>query len=51
MTERKSRTLKPLAFDEYCRFDSYALFLGIKRASLYALKESRSIKTAIFIES
>jgi hypothetical protein len=32
-----SRTLEPLAFDEYC--------------SLYTLKESRSIKTAIFIES
>jgi hypothetical protein len=37
--------LTPLAFDEYCRFDTSALFYHIKRASLYALKESRSIKT------
>ena len=40
-----SRTLEPLAFDEYCRFDTSAFFLRIKRA------ESRSIKTAIFIKS
>jgi hypothetical protein len=44
-------TLEPLAFDEYCRFDTSAFFWGIKRASLYSPKESRSIKTAIFIES
>ena len=40
-----SRTLEPLAFDEYCRFDTSAFFLRIKRA------ESRSIKMAIFIKS
>jgi hypothetical protein len=51
MTGRKSRTLEPLAFDEYCRFDTSALFRGIKRASLYSPKKSRRIKTAIFIES
>jgi hypothetical protein len=56
MIGRKSRTLEPLAFDEYCRFDTYAFFLRIKRGSLYKAvrindKESRSIKTAIFIES
>ena len=28
-----SRTLEPLAFDEYCRFDTSAFFWGIKRAS------------------
>jgi hypothetical protein len=46
--------LEPLAFDGYCRFDTSAFFFSIKRASLYNLstvKESRSIKTAIFIES
>jgi hypothetical protein len=43
--------LESLAFDEYCRFDSSAFFPSIERASLYAGKESRSIKTAIFIES
>ena len=47
----KSRILELLAFDEYCRFDTSALFRHIKRASLYMPKESRSIKTAIFIES
>ena len=47
----KSRTLELLAFDEYCRFDTSAFFRNIKRASLYVPKESRSIKTAIFIES
>ena len=26
MTGRKSRTLKPLAFDEYCRFDTSAFY-------------------------
>jgi len=41
----KSRTLELLAFDEYCRFDTSAF------RSLYTEKESRSIKTAIFIES
>ena len=35
MTGRKSRTLEPLAFDEYCRFDTSAFFMRIKRASLY----------------
>jgi hypothetical protein len=48
---KKSWTLKPLAFDEYCRFDTSAFIYSIERASLYAVKESRSIKTAIFIES
>jgi hypothetical protein len=47
----KSRTLKPLAFDEYCRFDTSAFFWGIERGSLYSPKESRSTKTAIFTES
>ena len=49
----KSRTLKPLAFDEYCRFDTSAFFWRINRASLYTPKESRNIKTAVdlFIES
>ena len=51
MIDRKSRTLELLAFDEYCRFDTSAFFMRIKRASLYTHKESRSIKTAIFIES
>ena len=37
-------------FDEYCRFDTSAFFGYIKRASLYIPKETRSIKTAIFIE-
>ena len=46
-----SRTLELLAFDAYCRFDTSAFFQGMKRASLYPLKESRSIKTAIIIES
>ena len=39
-----SRTLELLAFDDYCRFDTSAFFLHIKRASLYMQKESRSIK-------
>ena len=51
MVTRKSRTLEPLAFDEYCRFDTSSFFWGIKRGSLYFPKESKSIKTAIFIES
>jgi hypothetical protein len=52
MTGKKSRTLEPLAFYEYCRFDTSAFFLkGITRASRYPLKESISIKTAIFIKS
>jgi hypothetical protein len=46
-----SRTLELLAFDEYCQFDTSAVFMRIKRGSLYTHKESRSIKTAIFIES
>jgi hypothetical protein len=46
-----SRTLELLAFDEYCRFDTFAFFMRIKQASLYTHKESRIIKTAIFIES
>ena len=33
MTGRKSRTLELLAFDEYCRFDTSAFFLHIKRGS------------------
>jgi hypothetical protein len=48
---RKSRTLEPLAFDEYCRFNTSAFFWEIKRGSLYFPKESRSIKTAILIGS
>ena len=47
----KTRTLKLLAFDEYCRFDTSAFFMRIKRASLYTHKESRIVKTAVFIES
>ena len=50
MSGRKSRTLELLAFDEYCRFDTSAFFYEIKRGSLYFVKESRSIKTAIFID-
>ena len=46
-----SRTLELLAFDEYCGFVTSAFFLRIKRGWLYTKKESRSIKTAIFIES
>ena len=46
-----SRTLEPVAFDEYCRFDTSAFLWGIKRGSIYSPKESRSVKTAIFIES
>ena len=48
---KKLQTLKLLAFDEYCRFDTSALFSGIQRASIYTLKESRSIKMANSIES
>ena len=47
----KSWTLELLAFDEYCCFDNSDFFLRIERGSLYTEKESRSIKTAIFIES
>jgi hypothetical protein len=43
--------LEFLAFDEYCRFDTSALLSSLQRASIYTLKESRSIKTAISIES
>ena len=50
MISIKLRTLELLDFDEYCRFDTSAFFLHIKRASLYMEKESGSIKTAIFIE-
>jgi hypothetical protein len=42
--------LELLAFDEYCRLDTSAFFWRMKRASLYTPKESRSIKTAIFID-
>ena len=42
--------LELLAFDEYCRFDTSAFVMRIKR-SLYTHNESRSIKTAISIES
>ena len=42
----KSWTLELLAFDEYCRFYTSALFLRIKRASIYMDKQRRSIKTA-----
>jgi hypothetical protein len=45
----KLQMLEPLAFDEYCRFDTFAFFCYIKRASIYLPKESRSIKTEIFI--
>ena len=48
---KKLQTLKLLAFDEYCRFDTSELFSSIQRASIYTLKESRSIKTANSIES
>jgi hypothetical protein len=59
MSGKNSQILEPLAFDEYCRFDTAAFFMRIKRASLYTMlytsssthKESRSIKTAVFIES
>jgi hypothetical protein len=52
----KSRTLEPLALDEYCRFDTSALFIRIKQGSPFyrgTQKESTSIKTAVdmFIES
>ena len=40
----QSRMLELLAFDEYCRFDTSAFFMRIKRASLYTHKESRSMK-------
>ena len=30
-----SRTLEPLAFDEYCRFDTSAFFLDIKRGYMH----------------
>ena len=46
-----SRTLELLAFNEYCRFDTSARAGRIKRGSLYTPRASRSIKTAIFIES
>jgi hypothetical protein len=48
---RKSWTLEPLAFDEYCRFDTSAFSSRIKRGALYLTEESRSIKTAVLIES
>ena len=50
LSRAKSWTLYLLAFDEYCRFDTSAFFMRIKRAWLYTNKESRSIKTEIFIE-
>jgi hypothetical protein len=45
--------LEPLAFDEYCRFDTSAFFMRTERGSPYTHKESRSIETAVdlFIES
>ena len=48
---KKLWVLELLAFDEYCRFNTFSFFWRIERASLYTPKESRSIKTAIFIES
>ena len=51
LAARKSRTLEPLAFDKKSTFDFFAFFMRTKRASLYTHKESRSIKTALFIES
>ena len=51
MTDKKSRALELLAFDEYCRFDTSALFLRIKLASLYTKKESRSIKYSLIAKS
>jgi hypothetical protein len=48
---KKLRMLEFLAFDEYCRFDTSALLSSLQRASIYTLKERRSIKTAISIES
>jgi hypothetical protein len=51
MIKKKLWMLEPLAFDEYRRFVTFACPREIKRGSLYPLKESRSIKTAIFIES
>jgi hypothetical protein len=51
LARRKSWMLELLAFDEYCRFDTSSFFWDIKRALHYCPKESRSIKTAIFIES
>jgi hypothetical protein len=47
----KSRMLELLAFDEYYRFDTSACASAIKRGSLYRTRASRSIKTAVFIES
>ena len=46
----KSRTLEPLAFDEYRRFDTTSFASRITRASLYPTCERSSIKTEIFIE-
>ena len=46
-----SRTFQLLAFDEYCRFDTSAFFWYTKRGSLYTHRQSRHIKTAVFIES
>ena len=51
MIKTKSWMLELLACDEYCRFDTSAFFMRIKQCSLYTHKESRGIKTAIFIES
>ncbi len=34
LAKAKSRTLELLAFDEYCRFDTSAFFMRIKRGSL-----------------
>jgi hypothetical protein len=47
-----SRALEPLAFDEYCRFDTSACAGRIKRASLPDTpRASRSIKKVLFIKS
>ena len=40
-----SQTLEPLAFDEFCRFDTSTFYRPINRSSLY------NNKRAIFIES
>jgi hypothetical protein len=45
------RTLELLAFSEYYRFDTSAFFMRVFRALLYTQKESRSIKSGLFIES
>jgi hypothetical protein len=51
LAAEKSGTLKLLAFDEYCRFDTTSCASAITRGSLYRTCARRSIKTAVFIES